>query len=96
MHARSDSSGTCDSGNLSVGRIDQAQTLLNDTLQTVEKRYTVVEATMVHKTGWEAPHFFDQLFERVWDNNEVIDWDSVDPLADLPADRRPPGLDSVV
>jgi hypothetical protein len=79
-----------------LGRADQAQTLLNDTLQTVERRYTVVEASMVHKTGWEAPHFFDELFKRVWDNNEVIDWDVVDPLAGIPADKRPPGLDSVV
>lgn len=79
-----------------LGRVAEAQTLLNDTLQTVEKRYTVVEATMVHKTGWEAPHFFDEVFERVWDRNEVPDWDVEDPLAGIPTDRRPPGLDSVV
>jgi hypothetical protein len=79
-----------------LGRVAEAQTLLNDTLQTVERRYTVVEATMVHKTGWEAPHFFDKLFERVWDGNEVLDWDVVAPLAGIPTDRRPPGLDSVV
>jgi hypothetical protein len=79
-----------------LDRADQAQTLLNDTLATVKKRYTVVEASMVHKTGWEAPHFFDELFERVWDKNEAVDWDVEDPLDDLPENQRPPGLDSVV
>ena len=79
-----------------LGRVAPAQTLLNDTLQTVGKRYTVVEASMVHKTGWEAPLFFEELFRRVWDDNEVLDWDVVDPLAGVPADRRPPGLDSVM
>ena len=79
-----------------LGRAAQAQTLLNDTLRTVERSYTVVEASMIHKTGWEAPHFFDDLFERVWDKNEMIDWDVVDPVASLPAELRPPGLDSVL
>ena len=78
-----------------LNRPEQAMAFLNDTLETVKKRYSVVEASMVHKRGWEAPHYFDALFSRVWDDNETIDWDREDPLADVPADQRPPGLEAV-
>ena len=76
-------------------RSAQAQTFLNDTARTVERRYSVVEASMVMKRGWEEPTFFNALFERVWDREEAIDWDSEDPLSGLPDGQRPPGLEAV-
>jgi hypothetical protein len=78
-----------------LGRADVAQALLNDALTTIQKSYSVVEADMVHKTGWEDPHFFDSLFSRAWDKRERIDWDSEDLLAGIPLDERPPGLPAV-
>jgi hypothetical protein len=77
------------------GRADIAQSLLNDTLTTIQKSYTVVEADMMHKFGWEAPRFFDDLFDRAWDRRETIDWDTEDLLSEFPLDKRPPGLSAV-
>lgn len=69
-----------------------AAVLLNDTIRMVERRYSVTEASMIHRTGWEHPRFFDAFFARIWDQNEVIDWDQEDPLAGLPREHRPRGL----
>ena len=65
-------------------RPTEAAVLLNDTTRMVERRYSVTEASMLHKTGWEHPRYFDDLFERVWDQREAVDWDSEDPLQGLP------------
>jgi hypothetical protein len=72
-----------------LGRRTDAATLLNDSPEVVEKRYSVVEASMVHRRGWEHPRFFDAYFTRIWDQNEVIDWDQEDPLGSLPLAERP-------
>lgn len=73
-----------------LGKKNEAAVLLNDTPQMVERRYSVVEASMVHKQGWEHPHFFDSYFDRIWNKGEVIDWSTEDPLkGEL---NLPPGL----
>jgi hypothetical protein len=72
-----------------LDRKHPAATLLNDTPGMVERRYSVNEMSTVHKRGWEAPHFFDAYVARIWDEGEVIDWDTEDPLGELPADARP-------
>jgi hypothetical protein len=63
-----------------LDRKQEAATLLNDTVRMVERRYSVSEMSTVHKLGWEAPHFFDGYFKRIWDDGGVIDWDREDPL----------------
>lgn len=72
-----------------LGRKMDAATLLNDTTNMVERRYSVTEASMVHKRGWEHPNYFDDYFRRIWDDGEVIDWDREDPLKSIPLHERP-------
>jgi len=74
-----------------LGRAEEAETFLNDTRETVGERYRVVEASMVHKVGWEHPRYFEELFKRVWDRHETIDWVTEDPLPGIPNHLRPKG-----
>jgi hypothetical protein len=75
-------------------RETEAATLLNDTRRMVERRYSVAEASMIHKRGWEHPRFFDDLFKRIWDENESVDWDLEDALKNIPAHDRPRPFES--
>jgi hypothetical protein len=75
-----------------LGRTSDAATLLNDNPRVVERRYSVVEASMMHRFGWEHPRFFDDYFTRIWDRNEVIDWEREDPLGSVPLEERPAPL----
>jgi hypothetical protein len=77
-----------------LDRKTDAAVLLNDTVRMVERRYSVTEASMIHRTGWEHPRFFDSYFKRIWDDGEVIDWEREDPLAGVPAADRPGALPS--
>lgn len=75
-------------------RATETAVLLNDSIGMVEARYSVTEASMMHKTGWEHPHFFDEYFIRIWDKGEVIDWSKEDALAGIPKSDRPGRLHS--